>query len=502
MDNTVRDFADRVHAPPNLMHDSPRRALPDGRRFHSVIAIGTLRMDTQFTPSQLKVPYIREAAGILKDCVHYGFCTAVCPTYVLLRDELDAPRGRIDLIREMLEAGVAPSARTVGYIDRCLSCNSCMSTCAAKVDYMHLADIARAYIEANYRRPLPDRMFRWMLARTVPDVHRFRRAIALARLARPLANLLPRRLRTLLTLAPARLPAAAEALSSGTYPAEGKTRKRVLLLAGCVQQALAPRLNHATVRLLTRHGISVTVAAGVDCCGAFTLHMGKEERAKASARATIEAWTGAIERSAAGDAPIDAVVVNASGCGTTVKDYGRIFAHEPDIAGKAVRIAEMAVDVSELLTEIDLNVPDITVPLKVAYHDACSLQHAQKVTAPPRKLLRAAGFRLRDVPEAHFCCGSAGAYNMLQPAIAQDLGRRKATHIESTGADALAAGNLGCLTQLSLYTGLPALHTVELLDWATGGPLPDALRDIDLPAAVSRNTLDETAAAGPGAAIW
>ena len=456
-------------------------------------------MQTAFTDAQLRVPEIADAKQILTDCVHYGFCTAVCPTYVLLRDELDAPRGRIDLIREMLEAGGAPSARTVGYIDRCLSCNSCMSTCAAKVDYMHLADIARAYIETHYRRPLFDRIYRWLIARTVPDARRFRRAVRLSRLARPFAGLMPGRLKTLLTLAPTTLPPAGDALAPGDYPAEGDTRRRVLLLTGCVQQALAPRLNHATVRLLTRHGCQVTVAPEATCCGAFTLHMGREGQAKASARATIAAWTRLLDEADAAGAPIDAVVVNASGCGTTVKDYGRIFAHDPE-AGAAARIAELTRDVTELLAEIGLAPPDEAVPLTVAYHDACSLQHAQKVTQPPRDLLRAAGFRVMDVPEAHFCCGSAGAYNMLQPGIAADLGRRKAAHIDSTGAAAFAAGNLGCLTQLALYTGLPALHTVELLDWATGGPLPDALQGVDLPAPAAPDPPPDTPAASAG--VW
>lgn len=442
-------------------------------------------MQTAFTEAQLRVPEIADAKTILTDCVHYGFCTAVCPTYVLLRDELDAPRGRIDLIREMLEEGGSPSARTVGYIDRCLSCNSCMSTCAAKVDYMHLADIARAYIENNYKRPLFDRLFRWMLARTVPDAKRFRRAVRLAGLARPLAQVLPTRLKTLLTLAPSKVAPSCEALPPGIYPAERARERRVLLLAGCVQQALAPRLNHATVRLLNRHGCDVVVA-GVDCCGAFALHMGKEDQAKASARATIGAWIKVLDEADAAGAPIDAVVVNASGCGTTVKDYGRIFAHDPQTAEQAARIAGMAQDVTELLASVGLRQSDTIVPLDIAYHDACSLQHAQKITRPPRDLLAAAGFSVRDVPEGHFCCGSAGAYNMLQPDIARDLGKRKAAHIDSTGATAFAAGNLGCLTQLALYSDMPALHTVELLDWATGGPLPEALQDVGLPTAVPR----------------
>jgi glycolate oxidase iron-sulfur subunit len=433
-------------------------------------------MQTNFTPAQLADPVLADAAHILKSCVHYGFCTAVCPTYVLLRNENDAPRGRIELIRAMLEKGGAPDARTVGHLDRCLSCNACMTTCAAKVDYMHLADIGRAHIERHYRRPLGDRLLRALIARALTSPGRFRWAMRGAALARPLRRLLPRRLASMVAMAPARLPPATQAVRPGMYPAQGAKRLRVALLAGCVQQALAPRLNAATIRLLTRHGCEVVVASKLECCGALTLHMGKEDMAQASARRAIAAWEAA-ER----DGAFDAIVANASGCGTTVKDYGRLFKHDPAWATRANSIARRALDVSELLARLGLSPVEKPIPLAVAYHDACSLQHAQKVTLPPRQLLRAAGFDVRDVPEAHFCCGSAGTYNMLQPEIARQLGARKAGHIDSTGAAVVAAGNLGCLTQIALYSRLPALHTVELLDWATGGPLPAALSGVALP---------------------
>lgn len=450
-------------------------------------------MQTAFTDAQLKRPAIGDAAAILKDCVHYGFCTAVCPTYVLLRDENDAPRGRIDLIRAMLEKGGAPDARTVLHLDRCLSCNSCMTTCAAKVDYMHLADIGRAHIERHYRRPLGDRLLRALLARVLTRPGHFRAAVRAAKLARPFARLLPKRLRTLVTLAPGGVAPARESVRAGVYPAEGTRTLRVALLTGCVQQALAPRLNAATIRVLARHGCDVVVA-DTGCCGALPLHMGKEDQAKALARATIAAWRGA-ERVGA----LDAVVVNASGCGTTVKDYGKIFKHDSDIAADARSIAARALDVSELLHRIGLKPPAQRIPLAVAYHDACSLQHAQKVIEPPRALLRAAGFRVLDVPERHFCCGSAGTYNMLQPEIAAELGRRKAAHIDGTSAAAIAAGNLGCMTQIGLYTGLPIVHTVELLDWATGGPMPEALKGVEMPKPESENA---AAAPADANAIW
>lgn len=465
-------------------------------------------MKTAFTADQLADPGIAAADGILRTCVHYGFCTAVCPTYVLTRDENEAPRGRIDLIRAMLERGGRPDAKTVGHIDSCLSCNACMTTCAVDVDYLHLADIARAYIEENYRRPLADRLLRGLVARTVTDPARFARMTRLARLARPFRALLPGRLRTLVELAPAAMPPRRD--FAGFHPAQGARRKRVALLQGCVQQALAPEINAATVRLLTRHGVEVVVPPEAGCCGAFTLHMGKADMARAAAARTVDAWHAELESGG-----LDAVVVNASGCGTVVKDYARLFAGDPVRRDRAAAIAALARDVTELLAPNDLHLPETGVPLTIAYHDACSLQHAQKIRTGPRALLRAAGFEVRDVPEAHFCCGSAGAYNMLQPEMAEALGRRKAGHIESTGAAAVAAGNLGCLAQLVRFTGLPLLHTAELLDWATGGPLPEALRKVVLPEPVIRaktatpagapaapSPPDASSGGTPGAAIW
>ena len=437
-------------------------------------------MKTDFSAEQLVDPEIAAADGILKTCVHYGFCTAVCPTYVLTRDENERPpRGRIDLIRAMLETGGRPDPETVGHIDSCLSCNSCMTTCAVDVDYLHLSDIARAYIEENYRRPLGDRMIRGLIAWTIPEPARFAGMSRLAGLARPIGRLLPRRLRNLVDLAPAALPPKRHL--TGVHPADGKRRQRVALLQGCVQQALAPEINSATIRLLNRHGFEVVVPPAAACCGAFALHMGKTAMAKAAAARNVDAWHREAEARG-----LDAVVVNASGCGTVVKDYARVLDGDPALGDRAAAVAAIARDVTELLAPEDLRLAETAVPLAIAYHDACSLQHAQKIRKQPRALLRSAGFEVRDVPETHFCCGSAGAYNMLQPDMAEALGRRKAAHIESTGAAAIAAGNLGCLAQIARFTPLPQLHTAELLDWATGGPLPAALRDVDLPAPVDR----------------
>ena len=276
-------------------------------------------------------------------------------------------------------------------------------------------------------------------------------------------------------LAPASLPARSEAPAPGVYEAEGTRRVRVALLTGCAQQALAPRLNAATIRLLTRHGCEVVVAEGAACCGALTLHMGRAQEAKRAAPSCIDAWNTEIEGGG-----LDAVVVNASGCGTTVKDYGHL-SRDDAVAARADTIATRALDVTEVMIKLGLKEPTTPPPLTVAYHDACSLQHAQKVTAPPRGLLGAAGFKIADVPERHFCCGSAGTYNLLQPAMAEALGRRKAAHIDSTGAAVVAAGNLGCMTQIARFSARPVVHTVELLDWATGGPLPAALEGVALP---------------------
>ena len=421
-------------------------------------------MQTSFTEQQLARPEIRQADGILRTCVHYGFCTATCPTYVLFRDENDSPRGRIDLIRAMLEKGGAPERKTVHHLDRCLSCLSCVTTCAVKVDYTHLIDIARTYIEKHYQRPLGERMLRLMLAKTLPYPRRFAAAMRFAKLVRPFESLLPKRLANLVQLA--QREARTEFVSPRVFPAAGARRLRVLLLAGCAQQALDGEINAATIRVLTRHGCEVVIAEGAGCCGALPLHMGREEEGRALARKNVASWARVQD--------VDAMVVNASGCGTTVKDYGHLLETED---GK--RIGAMTRDVTEILESLDLQVKNDKY-YRVAYHDACSLQHGQRVMAPPRDLLTKAGFEVVDLPERHFCCGSAGTYNLLQPQIAETLGQRKASHAESLDPDFIAAGNLGCMVQIGRYTKLPVLHTVSLIDWATGGPLPAALRGVNL----------------------
>jgi glycolate dehydrogenase iron-sulfur subunit len=422
-------------------------------------------MQTNFTEAQLRDPATARSNRILRTCVHCGFCTATCPTYVVLGDELDSPRGRIYLIKDMLEAGRPADAKTVKHIDRCLSCLACMTTCPSGVHYMHLVDHAREYIERTYKRPPFERALRWALARVLPYPGRFRLAIRAARLGRPLAGLMPRQVRAMLEFAPKSLPAGGG--DTGVFPAAGTRRKRVALLTGCAQRVLNPGINAATVRLLTRHGCEVVVA-DTGCCGALTHHMGKARESHASAARNIRAWM----REARG-AGLDAVVINTSGCGTTVKDYGHMFAGDA-LAGDAAAVAAMARDVSELMAELGLN-PARAPRLRVAYHPACSLQHGQQVRTQPKALLRAAGFEVVEPRDSHLCCGSAGTYNLLQPEIAGELRARKVATLEELRPDVIATGNIGCMTQIGSATALPVVHTVELLDWATGGPKPPAL---------------------------
>jgi glycolate oxidase iron-sulfur subunit len=424
-------------------------------------------MQTTFTLAQLADPDVAESEKILRSCVHCGMCTATCPTYVLLGDELDSPRGRIYLIKDMLENNKPATAKIAKHIDRCLSCLSCMTTCPSGVNYMHLVDHARGHIEATLKRPMAERWQRALLALVLPRPGLFRLALVGAWLAKPLTWLMPGSLRAMLNLAPGAIPTPSAVDRPQVFRSEGARRKRVALLNGCAQQVLKPEINEATIRLLTRHGVEVVVAEGAGCCGALTHHLGKEAPALAAARANIAAWT----RELAGEG-LDAIAINASGCGTTVKDYGFMLRDDPDWAAPAARIAALARDISEIMTEIGLLPPVIRTGQSVAYHSACSLQHGQKIVSQPKALLAAAGFVVRDVPEGHLCCGSAGTYNLLQPKLAGELRERKVRNIDSTGAELIAAGNVGCISQIAGGTKRPILHTVELLDWATGGPIP------------------------------
>ncbi len=422
-------------------------------------------MQTYFTEAQLADPKLAEANKILRSCVHCGFCTATCPTYQVLGDELDSPRGRIYLIKEMLESGRPADARTVKHIDRCLSCLACVSTCPSGVDYMHLIDQARAYVEKTYRRPWHDRALRWVLAKVIPHPTRFRLALLAAKIGRPFAPLIPdARLRAMLAMAPKTIPPVSRNDDPQTFPATGERRMRVALMTGCAQKALNTDINDATIRLLRRLGCEVVVPRGMGCCGALTHHMGREGEAHASAAANVAAFMA--EKHAGG---LDAVVINTSGCGTTVKDYGHMLGGE-----EAATVSALAMDISELLVKIGL--PEgASKGLRVAYHAACSLQHGQQVKTAPKDLLKRVGFDVVEPADSHLCCGSAGTYNLLQPEISAQLKARKVETLEAKNPDVIAAGNIGCMMQIGSGTGVPVVHTVELLDWALGGPKPRAL---------------------------
>jgi glycolate oxidase iron-sulfur subunit len=425
-------------------------------------------MQTSFTLAQLADPAIADAESILRTCVHCGFCTATCPTYVTLGNELDSPRGRIYLIKEMLENDRPADKVTVTHIDRCLSCLSCMTTCPSGVHYMHLVDHARAHIEETYKRPFMDRMLRGVLAAVLPYPGRFRLALRLAGLGRPFAPLFEKvpalkPMAAMLKLAPKRLSKRADAPMA--KPANRKGR--VVILGGCAQSVLDPGINAAAVRLLNRLGIEVVSAKGEGCCGSLTHHMGREASAHAFAKTTIDAWMREIEGEG-----LDAIIVTASGCGTTIKDYGHMFRLDPAYADKATRVSALAKDVTEYLATLDLPEPVNASGLAVAYHSACSMQHGQKITKTPKELLAKAGFAVKEPGEGHLCCGSAGTYNILQSEIADKLKERKVRNIERTGASVVATGNIGCMTQIGSGTALPVVHTVELLDWAYGGERP------------------------------
>jgi glycolate oxidase iron-sulfur subunit len=434
-------------------------------------------MQTNFSLTQLLDPQVASSEKILRACVHCGFCTATCPTYVTLGDELDSPRGRIYLIKDMLENSRAATRDVVTHIDRCLSCLACMTTCPAGVHYMHLVDHARDHIERTYRRPLFDRAIRALLANVLPYNDRFRLALVAGFVARPFAPILGalglKRMAAMLRLAPRGRVAPPQDRVGKTFPAEGQRKGRVALLSGCVSPVIAPATTEAAIRLLNRAGVEVVIAQGEACCGSLVHHMGREDEALAQARNNIDAWTREIDGEG-----IDAILVTASGCGTTIKDYGFMLRTDEAYAGKAQRVASLARDITEYLATLTLPAASAP-PLTVAYHSACSLQHGQKIVRQPKDLLAKAGFTVTDIPEGHLCCGSAGTYNIMQPDLARALRDRKVANIRRVQPDLIAAGNIGCLTQIAAGIDIPVVHTVELLDWATGGPTPDALKDVE-----------------------
>ena len=423
-------------------------------------------MRTTIPPHLLQDPEVEASEKVLRTCVHCGFCNATCPTYLLTGNELEGPRGRIYLIKSMLEEEIPPSRQTVEHIDNCLGCLACETTCPSGVDYSLLLEMARPRLDQLVKRPLADRLLRALLTRMLPYPGRMRLALKMSGVGRAFSFLMPRAMRPLLAMAPKRLPRPAAVARPGVVSAEGATRLRVALLTGCVQQVLGPQINDATVRLLTRLGAEVVIPPDMGCCGALTFHMGERKRSHKLMQRAIAVWHRELE------AGLDAIVLNTSGCGTAIKEYDHIFRHDPQWADKAKAVVERVRDVSEVVAQLGLGTANHAPALKVAYHDACSLQHGQHVTEPPRQLLKAAGFEVVEVPEGHICCGSAGTYNMLRPQLAQQLQARKVEHIASVAPQIVAAGNIGCMEQIAAGAEVPVVHTVELLDWATGGPRP------------------------------
>ncbi|RLQ87252.1 glycolate oxidase subunit GlcF [Notoacmeibacter ruber] len=452
-------------------------------------------MQTNFTATQLEDPAVAHSETILRKCVHCGFCTATCPTYVTLGNELDSPRGRIYLIKDMLESGRDADEKTVTHIDRCLSCLSCMTTCPSGVDYMHLVDHARAHIEETYKRPWHQRMLRAVLAAVLPYPSRFRLALRGAQLGRPFAGVLNRWEATkpftaMLALAPEKMPPRSDSATPGSRKPDGHLarRGRVAILTGCAQSVLDAETNAATIRLLNRLGVEVVVPRGETCCGALVHHMGREDEALSFARQNVDAWSRQIEGEG-----LDAIIITASGCGTTIKDYGFMLRLDEAYAERATKVSALAKDITEYLASIELPAPTNETGLNVTYHSACSMQHGQKITETPVKLLKAAGFTVAEPAEKHLCCGSAGTYNITQPEIAGRLKERKLKNLKATAPEVIAAGNIGCIMQLAGEAGVPLIHTVKLLDWAYGGPKPDHLPEGRGPAPKSqtKELLDE-----------
>ena len=428
-------------------------------------------MQTNFSSEQLKNKDNKSSEQILRKCVHCGMCNTTCPTFALLGDELDGPRGRIYLIQDMLENEKKPSANVVKHIDRCLSCYSCMTTCPSNVNYMHIIDHGRKYIEKNYQRPFFDRLIRDALSTILPNVKLFRIMSYLARIGRPFQFFLPSKIKNMMNLMPSSFPKKTLKEKKIYRPKLKKTISRIALLTGCVQKEISPQINEATIRLLNRHGVEVIVPKKIRCCGSLNHHLGKQDLAHKDFINNINTWYDEYLKG-----NLDAILSNTSGCGTTLKDYGFIFRNNKELKKKAKKISELTKDVSEyLLDHLNLKFKNKEKKLKIAYHSACSMQHGQKVHSQPMELLSKTENEILEIPDGHICCGSAGTYNLLQTDIASKLLTNKVNNIESLKPDVISTGNIGCITQISNGTKIPILHTIEILDWYTGGLKPKIL---------------------------
>ena len=429
-------------------------------------------MQTNFTKKQLQESSIIDANGIIRKCTHCGFCNATCPTYQVAGDELDGPRGRIYLIRDMLENNKPASEKITRHIDRCLSCYACMTTCPSGVNYMHLVDHARNHIEKTYVRPFFDRFIRILLSIILPSPKLFRIVGYLARIANPFKFLFPKKIKNMLKYMPTSFPKS-NYENKEVYSAKGKTFAKVALLTGCVQRVISPQINDSTIDILNRHGVEVIVPKEITCCGSLNHHLGKEDLAHKSFVNNINFWFKCYE-----ERNLDAILVTTSGCGTTLKDYGHIFRDDPDkdLKKKAKIISSLAKDVTEYLGKnIKLNFVEKDKKFKIAYHSACSMQHGQKLHNQPMNLLKKTGNEIVEIPDGHLCCGSAGTYNLLQGEMASELLVRKVSNIDKVKPDFISTGNIGCITQISSGTKIPILHTIEILNWYTGGEKPNAI---------------------------
>ena len=433
-------------------------------------------METHFSQEQLKNQDNKSSEKILRKCVHCGFCNATCPTYQLLGDELDGPRGRIYLIKDMLENNKPANEKIVKHIDRCLSCYSCMTTCPSGVKYMHLIDHGRRHIEKTYKRPFGDRFVRDFLSVTLSKSINFRIVAFLTKFIKPFSFFFPLKIREMINLMPGKFPEKTLPKKK-IYPALNKKKPvaRVALLTGCVQKVISPQINEATIRLLNRHNIEVVVLKGIECCGSLNYHLGKNDLANKTFKDNISIWYDEYLKNG-----LDAIISNTSGCGTTLKDYGFIFRSDDNFKKKAKKISELTKDITEYLdNKVKLNFIDKSndeKKYKIAYHSACSMQHGQKVHKEPMNLIKKTGNEVVEISDGHLCCGSAGTYNLLQNDIAKKLLKNKITNIEKTKPQIISTGNIGCITQIANGTKIPILHTVEIIDWYTGGPKPKILR--------------------------
>ena len=433
-------------------------------------------MQTNFSEDQLKDKDNKSSEKILRKCVHCGMCNATCPTYNLLGDELDGPRGRIYLIKEMIENKKAPTTKVVSHIDKCLSCYACMTTCPSGVNYMHLIDHGRNYVERKYKRPFLDRVFRNFLSKTLPNPKIFKFLIFISKIGRVFKFLIPGTLGSMLDLAPKKIYSKTLKFQK-TYKAERKKpTARVALLIGCVQRVVSPQINESTIRVLTRHGVEVITMPEVECCGSLNHHLGKEDLAKENFKKNINLWYDEYLKNG-----LDAIISNTSGCGTTLKDYGFIFREDKELKKKAKKISELTKDVSEFLDEnlkLNFKKEKNSKKYNIAYHSACSMQHGQKVHNQPIDLLGKTGNKILNIPDGHICCGSAGTYNILQSDIAKKLLKQKVENINKIKPDLISTGNIGCMMQIANGSDIPIVHTVELIDWYTGGPKPKSLNSI------------------------